>query len=119
MEKSKSTHDCYRHLDSKCRCTVCGKTHHVIASDSNYSGLGRVNVACLRCGSSEAFEDSTGATFYSDFDGKDYSDYYGCRVDKEEIAKGLRLTGHSCEKYLDILTGKCLVCGKKIKEPLK
>ena len=60
MEKSKSTHDCYRHLDSKCRCTVCGKTHHVIASDSNYSGLGRVNVACLRCGSSEAFEDSTG-----------------------------------------------------------
>ncbi len=119
MENSKNNHLCHQHLDSKCRCTICGKIHHLFASDSNYSGLGRVNVVCLRCGASEAFEDSTGATFYSDFDGKNYDDYYGYRVDKEEIAEKLRISGHECEKYFDVITGKCLVCGKKLKEPLK
>jgi hypothetical protein len=108
-------HDCLKNLDQSCRCTVCGAKHHVYIDDSAGSGMGRVNVACLRCGKTEAFYDDTGNTIYSDFDDADYSHYGGSRASKEELVrKILSGPGHDCKRYFDALSGKCLLCGKKI-----
>ena len=113
MEKELLSHNCLEHLDGDCVCTVCGDTHHLLASNSAGTGAGRVEVWCVRCGAQEIYYDDTGTVLYSDLD-PEYANkqFNGMMHSKQELNESIA-SRHCCEKYVDE-NHICMVCGKKV-----
>ena len=58
-----SDHICSDHLDKKCRCKICGETHHYFIDDDDgtFAASGKVaHAICIRCGYEERYYSDTG-----------------------------------------------------------
>jgi hypothetical protein len=104
MAHNTTGHDCRAHLNSYCRCTVCGKVRHAIVDNSNGSGTGEVVEWCTRCHRYERYYDDTGTIIESTF---------RPLLESNRVALGLKCNGelryvtdlviqnHNCKDHLD------------------
>lgn len=95
-----SDHICSDHLDKKCRCKICGETHHYFIDDDDgtFAASGKVaHAICIRCGYEERYYSDTGTVI----DGG----WFGKHATKEQIAEQCRRWGHCW------VNGCCERCG--------
>lgn len=90
-----------------------GGCRHLLASNSDGAGTGRVEVWCVLCGAQEIYYDDTGTVLYSELDPTfNCGRYTGVIHSLDELNASI-LNRHDCARYADDWN-ECMVCGKKL-----